>query len=106
MDVKEKFNAGTKTWYISLDGEVDIYNAPELKEKLHKLIEQHAGNFVLNCGNLNYIDSTGLGVLISALRRVKEYDGEMIITSLKPYIHKIFVITGLDKIFTIEVQEA
>ncbi len=104
MDIKEKYNADTNTWCISLDGEVDIYNAPELKEKLHRLIEQHPGDLVLNCGSLNYIDSTGLGVLISALRLVKEYDGNMIISDLKPYIHKIFLITGLDKIFTIEVQ--
>ncbi len=106
MDIREKYDLDTKTWHISLNGEVDIYNAPELKEKLHKLVEQHTGDFILNCQNLTYIDSTGLGVLISALRRVKEYDGEIAITNLKPYIHKIFVITGLDKIFTIEVQEA
>ncbi|NLI59952.1 MAG: STAS domain-containing protein [Clostridiales bacterium] len=106
MGVREKFNPETETWYVSLDGEIDIYNAPELKEKLHKLIEQHPGNFVLNCENLSYIDSTGLGVLISVLRRVKEYDGKMTITDLKPYIRKIFVITGLDKIFIVEVQEA
>lgn len=106
MDIKQEFKEKDKTWYISLDGEVDIYNAPELKDKLHKLIEEHPGDCVLNCGNLNYIDSTGLGVLISALRRVKEYDGRITITDLKPHIYKIFVITGLDKIFTIEVQKA
>ncbi|HHZ14376.1 MAG: STAS domain-containing protein [Caldicoprobacterales bacterium] len=103
MVLGERFDATTKTWYISLDGEIDIYNAPEFKERLHQLIQRHSGNFVLDCGGLNYIDSTGLGVLISALRRVKEYDGEIKIQNLKPYIRKIFVITGLDKIFTIEV---
>lgn len=104
MDVKEKFNPDTNTWHVSLDGEIDIYNAPDLKDKLHKLIEQQPGNIVLDCQNLTYIDSTGLGVLISALRRVKEYDGQITITNLKPYIRKIFVITGLDKIFALEVQ--
>lgn len=105
MNLKEKFNVDTKEWHISLDGEIDIYNAPKLKEKLHKLIEQHSGDFILDCENLKYIDSTGLGVLISALRKVKEYDGKISIVKLKPYIHKIFIITGLDKIFTIEVQK-
>lgn len=105
MNVKEKFNVDTKTWHISLEGEMDIYNAPQLKEKLHRLIEQHPGDFILDCKNLKYIDSTGLGVLISALRRVKEYNGTMSIIHLKPYIHKIFIITGLDKIFAIEVQK-
>ena len=62
-------DATTKTWYISLDGEIDIYNAPEFMERLHQLIQRHSGNFVLDCGGLNYIDSTGLGMLITP------YDG-------------------------------
>ncbi|HZJ56898.1 MAG TPA: STAS domain-containing protein [Clostridia bacterium] len=103
MILDERFDSDTKMWYISLDGEIDIYNAPEFKEKLHQLIQQNPGDFILDCDSLNYIDSTGLGVLISALRRVKEYNGEIKIRNLKPYIYKIFVITGLDKIFTIEV---
>ena len=103
MVLDERFDSVTGTWYISLDGEIDIYNAPEFKERLHQLIQRQSGNFVLDCRGLNYIYSTGLGVLISALRRVKEYGGEIKIQNLKPYLKKIFVITGLDKIFTIEV---
>lgn len=106
MDVRERYDEATKTWHITLDGEIDIYNAPELKKKIHRLIEQQPGDFVLNCEGLNYIDSTGLGVLISVLKKVKEYDGHMEIVGIKPYIYKIFTITGLDKIFTIEVSEA
>lgn len=106
MNIKEKFVSDTNTWHVSLNGEIDIYNAPQLKENLHKLLEQHEGNIIMDCEDLKYIDSTGLGVLISALGRVKQYNGDFIIKHLKPYIHKIFVITGLDKIFTIEVQQA
>ncbi|NLJ41623.1 MAG: STAS domain-containing protein [Clostridiales bacterium] len=106
MDIKEKYMEDTKTWHVLIIGEVDVYNAPELKKKFHDLAEQHRGDFVLDCADLTYIDSTGLGVLISLLKKVKEYDGSIEINNLKPFIHKIFVITGLDKIFTIGVQEA
>ena len=44
MVLGERFDATTKTWYISLDGEIDIYNAPEFKERLHQLIQRHSGN--------------------------------------------------------------
>jgi len=104
MDIREKFDAVTKTWEVYLDGEIDIYNAPELKEKLNGILEKQQGNIILHCEDLKYIDSTGLGVLISVLKHVKEYSGDIKIKGLKPYIYKIFTITGLDKIFSIEVE--
>lgn len=104
MDIKEKFNAETSTWEVSLGGEIDIYNAPELKQQLNELIQKAQGNITIDCKDLNYVDSTGLGVLISVLKKVKEYDGEIKIKNLKPYIYKIFTITGLDKIFSVEVK--
>lgn len=105
MDIQERFIDETNTWEIYLKGEIDIYNAPQLKEKLHEIITKQSGDIVMDCKDLKYIDSTGLGVLISVLKRVKEYDGNIVIKNLKPYIHKIFIITGLDKIFSIEVQK-
>lgn len=104
MDIREKFDAETNTWEVHLGGEIDIYNAPELKQHLNELIQKVQGNILIDCRDLNYVDSTGLGVLISVLKKVKEYDGDIKIKNLKPYIHKIFTITGLDKIFSVEVE--
>ncbi len=105
MDIHQVWSEQDNTWRVSLSGEIDIYNAPELKTSLLRIIDQNKGNIQIDCTNLKYIDSTGLGVLISALRRVKDYNGTITIKNLKPYIYKIFTITGLDKVFTIEVQE-
>lgn len=104
MDIHQIWNEQTNSWNVVLAGEIDIYNAPELKNSLLQLVEVNKGNINIDCADLKYIDSTGLGVLISALRNVKEYDGDIIIRNLQPYIYKIFSITGLDKVFTIEVQ--
>lgn len=105
MNIHQVWSEQDNTWRVSLSGEIDIYNAPELKSSLLKVIDQNKGDIQIDCEDLNYIDSTGLGVLISALRKVKDYDGTITIKNLKPYIYKIFTITGLDKVFTIEVQE-
>lgn len=101
MTIEQKFNDISNTWEVKLNGEIDIYNAPELKELLLDLIEKKQGSIIIDCKNLKYIDSTGLGALISVLKRVKEYNGNIEIVNLKPYINKIFTITGLDKVFII-----
>jgi anti-sigma B factor antagonist len=105
MDISHNYNSSTDTWEVSLSGEVDVYNAPQLKEILHTLLDKHNSSIIIDCQGLKYIDSTGLGVLIGVLKRVKDYNGNIFIKNLKPYIKKIFTITGLDKIFLIEVQQ-
>ncbi len=92
-------------WDVHLYGEVDIYNAESLKSELHAMIDERKADIVLDCASLKYIDSTGLGVLVSALKKVKEAEKQISIVNLKPYIAKIFTLTGLDKIFMIEVDE-
>ena len=99
------YDESLSRWEVQLYGEVDIYNADNLKSELHTLIEEKKADIVLDCTSLKYIDSTGLGVLVSALKKVKEAEREIRIINLKPNIAKIFTLTGLDKIFAIEVTE-
>ncbi|MGE4283295.1 MAG: STAS domain-containing protein [Clostridia bacterium] len=87
---------------VALSGEIDISTVGELKEKLYNSIEQNYQTIKLDCMSLNYIDSTGLGVLVGALKKVKHYDGEIVLVNLKNNIKKLFLITGLDKVFVIE----
>ncbi len=105
MNIDYHYNSCVGAWEISLGGEIDVYNAPKLKETLYTLLDQQSGSILFDCKELKYIDSTGLGVLIGVLRRVKDNNGNITIKNLKPYIQKIFTITGLDKIFSIEVQQ-
>lgn len=105
MLLDANYNEQSDQWDVNLYGEVDIYNADSLKSELHALIEERKADIVLDCTSLKYIDSTGLGVLVSALKRVKEAERTIRIKSLKPHIAKIFLLTGLDKIFVIEVSE-
>lgn len=84
---------------ITLQGEVDIASAPEFKTKLYEMVGDGQKDIKLYCGNLSYIDSTGLGILVGALKRVKNYQKNVYIYQLRDNIRKLFHITGLDKVF-------
>ncbi|SCY63091.1 STAS domain-containing protein [Alkaliphilus peptidifermentans] len=100
--IKNQFDEQQNQWHIELEGEVDIYTSAQLKEAFIKLIEEKKEAIKIDAKNLEYIDSTGLGVLIGALKRLKEYNKDIIIINIKPSIKKLLNITGLDKIFIIE----
>lgn len=91
MDIKKQWNESNNIWNITLKGEIDIYNVPEFKEILLSIPDEKEGNINIDCTDLTYIDSTGLGVLISMFKRVKEYEGSIKVTNLKPHIAKILV---------------
>ena len=103
MEMKQVLNAD-HVLEISLLGEVDVSNIAEFKETLISGIEQKSPHVLLDCEQLQYIDSTGLGVLVAAYKKAKELGGSVTIVRLKPYLQKIFMITALDKIFNIEVE--
>ncbi len=87
---------------IFLDGEVDIYTSQSLKEKLYATIDSTRQDIRINCSKLNYIDSTGLGIFVGALKKAKHYGRDIYVSELKENIKKLFLITGLDKLFVIE----
>jgi anti-sigma B factor antagonist len=91
---------------VALRGEVDLASAPQFRRALHDLIDQGNMRVVLDLENLEFMDSTGLGVLIGCLKRLKEGEGELVLERVRPAVSRVFEVTGLDRIFTIhsEVQ--
>lgn len=87
---------------VSIAGEIDIYTSQKLKEKLYSLIDTHQKDMRVDCQALNYIDSTGLGIFVGALKKSKQLGKNIYMSGLKENIRKLFVITGLDKLFIIE----
>lgn len=86
---------------IELEGEVDVYTAPQLKQQMINLLESGAKELVVDLTKVDYLDSTALGVLIGGLKRMRERDGNMVLVCPSPRIRRVFEITGLDKIFDI-----
>ncbi|MDD4088805.1 MAG: STAS domain-containing protein [Tissierellia bacterium] len=82
-------------------GEVDIYTSPKLKNQIFALIEERNIDIIIDGESLEYIDSTGLGVLMSIYKKMQENSLNLNIINLKPNIYKLFDITGLNKVFNI-----
>jgi anti-sigma B factor antagonist len=99
LEISSKLDGSVCT--ITLDGEVDVYTAPRLKEELVGLIQGGCTHLIVNLERVGFIDSSGLGVLVSALRRAREKDGAVRIVCTRDNVLKIFRITGLDKVFPI-----
>ena len=93
---------------VDVKGEIDVYTAPKLREKLIELVSEGSYNVVVNLEGVDFLDSTGLGVLVGALKRVKAHEGSLALVCTQDKILKIFKITGLTKVFPIHasVEEA
>jgi anti-sigma B factor antagonist len=89
------------TSVISLRGEIDVYTAPRLRQALIDLVSQGATDIVVDMDKVDFLDSTGLGVLVGGLKRVKSNDGDLRLVVTQDRIMKIFDITGLSKVFPI-----
>lgn len=102
MDIKvEVRESEYETSIVALSGEIDVYTSPKVKDALGSLIDKGTYKIVIDLTNVRYIDSTGLGVLIGGLKRVREHGGTVNLVCSNPQIRKIFDITGLVKIFGI-----
>jgi len=93
------------TSLIQLEGEVDVYTAPQLKQQIISLLDGGARHVIVNLSGVDYLDSTALGVLIGGLKRLRERDGNLELICPNPRIKRIFEITGLDRIFNIYATE-
>jgi anti-sigma B factor antagonist len=86
---------------VAVGGEIDVYTAPKLRERLVAVIDSGSYHLVVDLEGVEFLDSTGLGVLVGALKRVREHQGSLRLVCTRERLLKIFRITGLAKVFTI-----
>jgi anti-sigma B factor antagonist len=86
---------------IELDGEVDVYSANSLRGAIVEKVEEGEYRIAIDLNKVAFLDSTGLGVLVGGLKRVRSHQGELGIICNQDKILRIFRITGLEKIFPI-----
>jgi anti-sigma B factor antagonist len=86
---------------VEVAGEIDVYTAPKLRECLVELVNSGRHNLVVDMERVEFLDSTGLGVLVGGLKRVRAHDGSLRLVCTQERILKIFRITGLTKVFPI-----
>jgi anti-sigma B factor antagonist len=84
---------------VEVGGEVDVYTAPRLREAVVSAIDAGNVKLVIDVDRVDFLDSTGVGVLVGALKKVRGEGGTLDIVCTQPRLLKIFDITGLDKVF-------
>ncbi len=89
------------THVIELGGEIDLYTAPEFKERMAEIIEEGKTRVVVDLSQATFIDSTTLGVLVGGVKRLRPAGGSLVLVCADENITKIFEITGLDRVFPI-----
>lgn len=82
-------------------GEVDVATAPALRERLIAVLDGSAQYLAIDMDGVEFIDSTGLGVLVGALRRARSAGGDLRVVCTSPRILKVLEITGLDAVFRV-----
>ena len=101
MDLKLSNSTKDGIEIVDVEGEIDVYTAPRLRELLIELVNKKNYQLVVNMEKVEFLDSTGLGVLVGGLKRVRAHDGSLDLVCTQERILKIFRITGLTKVFGI-----
>ena len=80
---------------VAVSGELDAYTAPQLRKMLAEILDGSVTRVVVDLAATSFIDSTGLGVLVGAARKVRSQDGELVLESPVRSVHRVLQITGL-----------
>ena len=91
---------------VAVGGEIDVYTAPKLRDKITELVNSGHHDLLIDLEKVEFLDSTGLGVLVGGLKKVRAQDGSMELICSQDRLLKIFRITGLAKVFTIHDSES
>ncbi len=94
------------TAVLRIGGEVDLYTAPQVKEEILALIEAGVRRLVVDLSDTEYLDSTALGALVGALKRLREREGDLRLVNPRPRIQKLLEVTRLSKVFEVRSSVA
>jgi anti-sigma B factor antagonist len=84
---------------VDVEGEVDVFTAPKLREAIIGLLSDGKERIIVNLEGVAFMDSTGLGVLVGGLKRVKERNGELAIAGAQGTVLRVLNVTGLHAVF-------
>ena len=91
---------------VAVSGELDVHTAPELQAELDRLSRPAGAAVIVDLSDVAFIDSTGLGVLVSTLKHVREAGGTLDVVVVAPRVLKVFALTGLDVVIPLHATLA
>lgn len=86
---------------VAAAGEIDLHTAPQLERELGNHLDGDATHLIVDLSSVEFCDSTGMNVLLSALRRAQEQGGTVSLAGPQPPVRKVLGITGLDSVFQV-----
>lgn len=86
---------------VAVGGEIDVYTAPRLRDRISEVVATGQNDVLIDMGKVDFLDSTGLGVLVGALKKTRVHGGSLELVCDNDRLLKIFRITGLAKVFVI-----
>jgi anti-sigma B factor antagonist len=99
IDIKVETRSVGDWTVIDVEGEVDVFTAPKLREAIIGLLGDGKERLIVNLENVAFMDSTGLGVLVGGLKRVKERNGDLAIAGAQGTVLRVLNVTGLNAVF-------
>jgi anti-sigma B factor antagonist len=90
---------------VRLAGSLDMYSFPQLESQLNALFQQGRYFLVLDCRNLDYIGSAGLGALIGFAKQAREHNGDLRLLNVPERIYKIIELLGFTKVLRVHQTE-
>ncbi|WP_349409233.1 STAS domain-containing protein [Pseudalkalibacillus sp. SCS-8] len=97
-----KEDVENNTERLVLNGEVDAYTAPKLKETLIQMTQKEGHEVLVDLSGVDYMDSTGLGVFVGALKSSQQHGSKLTLTGMTDRVQRLFEITGLTDVMNIE----
>lgn len=101
MNISVKIQEQDQKISVIVQGEIDAFTAPKLRERLFPLSEKAGADITINLSDVSYLDSTGLGVFVGVFKNVKSNNGKLQIVGLSQRLMKLFKMTGLANIMDI-----
>lgn len=89
------------TWLVRVYGRLDQSLNPQLEKTLSNLLEEGNNRFIVDLREATYINSGGLRCLVSAWRKARQREGNLVLCGLNTRLHEIFAMVGFDKVFQI-----
>ena len=102
MDLTLNTRSEADRTVLQVAGEVDVYTGTALRDRISDLLDAGAHHLIVDLGRVDFIDSTGLGVLVGALNRARELGGSLQLVCAQERVLKLLRITGLDQVFTVQ----
>ncbi len=90
---------------LELKGYLDAHTASKLEEALHTLLSNARYNIVVNCRDLSYISSAGLGVFMEFIEDVRKHNGDIKLTNMSPKVYNVFDLLGFPLLYEIFKDE-